>query len=224
MLRARADDLIARTGLAPCLSRFDEREQSEILGYADLLETALTLADVRFAGETIEVLDLGIGDWIYASALLGVARVRAPSPLPKVSMVGVEVDPWRLYRDGHARIDWAEFYSADLPDTRIVAADSLAWTRSADFVTLLFPFVDRATHEEWGLPGRLFNPAGLLRHAWSLVREGGALLIVNQGETEAAIQEQLLVDTEIPVAARLVDFESLFYSYPLRRWAFLARR
>jgi len=224
VLRSRADHLVARTGLAPGLRRFDEREQSEILAYADLIETVLTIADVQFAGETIDVLDVGIGDWIYASALLGVARGRGAATWPAVSMVGIEVDPWRLYRDGHARIDWAEFYSADLPGTRIVAGDFLAWSHSADFVTLLFPFVDRATHEQWGLPGRFFNPPGILRHAWSLVRENGVLLIVNQGTTEAEIQEQLLVDAGISIVARLTNFESPFYPYQLRRWAFLAQR
>ena len=52
------------------------------------------------------------------------------------------------------------------------------------------PFVTPYPLEQWGLPKKYFMPQRLLEHACEILKK--EMLIVNQGEQEAKIQQTLL--------------------------------
>ena len=78
------------------------------------------MLDRAFAGrarpEGMELLcDVGCASFWYAAALEAFFRPRA--------LVGVEVEGYRLFKDGHTRSDHAAGYVGQRPNARFVVAD-----------------------------------------------------------------------------------------------------
>ena len=59
-----------------------------------------------------------------------------------------------------------------------------------DYIIWLLPFVTPYPLEQWGLPKNYFMPQRLLEHACEILKK--EMLIVNQGEQEAKIQQTLI--------------------------------
>jgi hypothetical protein len=76
--------------------------------------------------------------------------------------VGVEVEGYRLFKDGHTRIDYASGYLAELSNARFVVADYRRCELPADVITAWFPFVSAAAILAWRLPLSLLAPDQLL--------------------------------------------------------------
>ena len=61
-----------------------------------------------------------------------------------------------------------------------------------DYITWFLPFISIKPLQYWGLPKKYFCPDELLSHAFSLLNDNGQMLIINQGEIEEKVQEDLL--------------------------------
>jgi len=137
----------------------------------------------------------------------------------------VEVDAHRRYvdfttRGAHGRAMAARFRAA-----RYLAQDVNTVSRRYALITWFLPFVVESPHRAWGLPRELFQPERTLAHVLSLLAEGGALVIVNQGEAEAEVQARLLDDVkgDLEVDARGIVDDTLS-PYTHQRVCFVVRR
>lgn len=199
------------------------RDQHESLAYADLLDTIGPGASIALPPSPVSALDIGASHWLYAAALHGFLAAWGDVGPRAVALTGIEIDPWRMYGDGHTRHDWARWYSRDLPGASYAHGDARTISRTFDVVTMLFPFVAIGELARWSLPESAYDPVGLLRHTWSLVAPDGYLIVVNQGEEEAAIERSMLRTLGID-AVELPPYESPFFAYRHPRVAFVARR
>lgn len=132
-----------------------------------------------------DLCDVGCANFWYAPALHAFFRPDR--------MVGVEVEAYRRYRDGHARIDYARGYIEHLPRTKLLIADYANSELPADVITAWFPFVTPAAILAWRLPLSLLRPERLLQRVRANLRSGGAFFMVNHGLREAAVAHSLCV-------------------------------
>lgn len=186
------------------------------LFYAAMVEAALRGAGVTLP-DPLTALDAGAGDWFYVRPLYGVLRSFGAAVPRDVSLDGVELDAYALYRGWRSRFDWAEAYVGGLPGVQYLPGDIGAYRRPVDLALMLFPFLFAADAERWGLPRRYLQPAAVLDCVWRLVRPGGALLIANLGEVERTEQLRLLAQAGLrPVWSE--RFDSPLFSYELPRF------
>lgn len=122
--------------------------------------------------------DVGCASFWYAECLQTFFR---PSEL-----VGVEVEGFRLYRDGRTRLDYARGYLAQLPRARLRIADYRGCEEPADLICAWFPFVTPTAILAWRLPLTLLAPQALMRQVGRNLRRGGRFVMVNHGWEEAA--------------------------------------
>ncbi|MCC7492091.1 MAG: hypothetical protein IT204_07100 [Fimbriimonadaceae bacterium] len=192
------------------------------LFYLELLERALTAAAATLPSP-LTAVDIGPSHWFYVQGLHALLRwFQATAPRP-LQLTAYEADPWRVYGDLRSRYDHALAHAAGLDGVAYRPTAFEPPDAGADLVLLLFPFVFPRDHLRWGLPQRLFDPLTLLRAAWSTVRPGGTLLIVNQGAAEHACQRERLAACDIPLTAALAH-ESPLFQHKLVRHALVARR
>ncbi len=125
--------------------------------------------------------DVGCASFWYAEALQTFFQ---PGEL-----VGVEVEGYRLYRDGRTRLDYARGYLSPLPRARLRIADYRACEEPADLICAWFPFVTPAAILAWRLPLTLLAPQALLRQVSRNLRHGGRFVMINHGEGEAALAD-----------------------------------
>jgi SAM-dependent methyltransferase len=125
------------------------------------------------------VCDIGCASFWYAATLQAFFGPR--------ELVGVEVEGYRLFRDGHTRIDYASGYVSELSNTRFVVADYVACELPADVITAWFPFVTPAAILAWRLPLSLLKPERLFARIHHNLRPDGLFVMVNHGAEEAAL-------------------------------------
>jgi SAM-dependent methyltransferase len=156
--------------------------------YLEILDDAW--AHSELGRGQIEVLcDIGCASFWYAAALDAFFH-------PK-SLVGVEVEGYRRFKDGRTRIDYARGYTESLPNARFVIADYLSFDQRADLITAWFPFVTPAAILAWRLPLSLLCPERLFERIARNLRDGGLFVMINHGAAEA------------DAAARLCDAANL---------------
>ncbi len=186
------------------------------LFYLELLERALDELDVPLPDPLVAV-DIGPSHWFYVQALYGLLRWwRAPAGR-EVVLRGFEIDPWRVYRDLYSRHDHAMAHIRAQPGVEYLTCGFRPEPNGYDLVLMPFPFVFIADHLRWGLPRALFDPPALLAGAWSSVRPGGVLVIVNQGEAEHRQQRAWLEAQEMPVRVAQ-RHDSLMFQHELPRF------
>jgi SAM-dependent methyltransferase len=151
--------------------------------------------------------DVGCASFWYAAALQAFFRPQR--------MVGVDIEGYRLYRDGHTRIDYAAGYTAQLPNTQFVVTDFGRYRLPADVITAWFPFVTPAAILAWRLPLSLLAPERLFRSVQKNLRPGGVFLMVNHGAEEAAVAEALCTATGMAPIARYQESGVLSRRRPL---------
>jgi hypothetical protein len=165
--------------------------------YGAGFETRLSAATSRNNYEYLELLDLGRRDCgldrrgggtlvDVGSASFWYAAVLAAFFSPQ-RMIGVEVEGHRLLRDGHARIDYARGYVADVPGADFVVGDFARMRQPADVITAWFPFLTPAAILAWRLPLSLLAPRLLFESIGHNLRAGGVFFMVNHGPAEAAL-------------------------------------
>lgn len=175
------------------------RERSTCLVYAENL-ALLERLDALAAGQqlplcgaaALQAIDVGAGVFQYATGLhrwlrrLARPQPSAPGPAPEVVLRGIELDGYRLYRDGHCRADHADSHAALAgPGVRYEVADFCRLALPPqDVVTVFFPFLSTYPVLQWGAPVSQLRPRGLLARAVAALRPGGWLVVVNQTGAE----------------------------------------
>ena len=145
--------------------------------YLDILDRAWAGAN-RVPPAVGELCDVGCASFWYADALQAFFRPQR--------LTGIEVEGHRLYRDGHARCDYASGYLDGLPQARFIVADYTTLAHPADLICAWFPFVTPAAILAWRLPLRLLQPARLFAQVAANLTPAGRFVMVNHGPAEAA--------------------------------------
>lgn len=104
----------------------------------------------------------------------------------------VELDAHRRYAWGSTRRVYGEALAHHFADCRFVSGSVTDLQGPWALVTWFLPFLTQEPLEAWGLPQRYLEPERLLRHVLANVLPGGQVLILNQGDDEAALQRDLL--------------------------------
>jgi hypothetical protein len=134
-----------------------------------------------------------------------------------------ELDAHRRYAWGTTRRAYGERMAAAFPDCAFHARDVRELAGPWALVTWFLPFLSEAPLDAWGLPRSHFAPRALLDHVADRLVPGGAMLIVNQGEHEAALQERLLEQSPLRFR-RLGVIASPLSPFRRERLGFLATR
>lgn len=218
-----------RTALSPnAAARFDELERRHDLepltraNHVDAAREALWATDVldRLIGADhlppLPSLDVGAKNGTHLPGQFSVV----PGPWDLV-----EVDAHRRYVDFTTRGAHGKAMAARFRGARYLAQDINAVRGRYGLITWFLPFVVEAPHRAWGLPDSLFSPQSTLAHVVSLLAEGGALVVVNQGEREAEVQRALMADVKGDVdVTEAGALPSLLSPYRHERWGFVVRR
>jgi SAM-dependent methyltransferase len=149
--------------------------------YLDLLDRAWSCAGLEHSGGI--VCDVGCASFWYAAALRAFFRPE--------TLIGVEVEGHRLFRDGHSRLDYARGYVGRIPNAEFVIADYSRYSRAADVITAWFPFLTPSAILAWRLPLSLLAPERLLRQIRHNLKPGGLFFMVNHGLREAGEASRL---------------------------------
>jgi hypothetical protein len=211
LAEARERHLYARYSLAPLRERSTQRVYRDNLYVLDVLD--------RFAarwepdGGPLRALDVGSMDFRYA---FGLTRwLERLAGRAGATLTGLELDVDVLYRDlttrrshglAHARAagEQVSYVESNFLDYR---------AGEQDVIFFWFPFVLRYALVRWGLPQGLFGPEAMLAHAFSLLKPGGLLVIVNHTEEEMNAQVAMLskhggfsLVSEADAGSDLVDY------------------
>ncbi|MBQ4647233.1 MAG: hypothetical protein IJB79_07785 [Candidatus Gastranaerophilales bacterium] len=135
-------------------------------------------------------------------------------------MDGVEIDAYRLYSNFYSRFEVAKYYIKDLKNAKYIVSNLLDINKKYDYIIWLLPFVSYEPLKYWGLPKRFFCPEKMLNHAFSLLNDGGQMLIINQGKKEALIQKELLEKLNLNYTF-LGKIENKFYQFKNDRFGYL---
>ena len=181
--RLRARELALRYEMSPWARVRNRREYIENLYLLDVLDRYVT----PVASENC--LDIGAKSWTYLPAL----HSFTPGPWD-----GVELDCYQRRWNMVTRRAYAESIARHCPGSRYIPGTLLDLQGKYSFITWILPFVTPGPLKYWGLPSRYYQPALLLRHAWQLLKPGGVMFIMNQGEKEGAAQRHLFEEEKIP--------------------------
>ena len=122
------------------------------------------------------LVDIGSKNFYYARCLQMFFK---PDQL-----AGIELDAYKMYQNFHTRLSYAQHYILNLPQTQYLAMDFLDFRGSTDIITLFLPFVVEYPLVKWTLPLSRFTPQQIFNHTFSILTEGGYLIMTNQGEEE----------------------------------------
>ena len=192
-----------------------ERNRLENLYTTDILEKHFS----KISKQTINVLDIGCKNWFYAKG----EYEYFDSFCKNFLLDGIEIDAHRLYNNFFSRYEVAKYYTKDLKNTNYIADNLLNLNKKYDYIIWFLPFVVIEPHIYWGLPKKYFNPEKLLKHAYSLLNNGGEMLIINQGEEETKVQEKLLNEQNIKYTF-LGNITSEHFEYKNKRYGFLIKK
>lgn len=215
-------DFFIRNKLKISRKNFVERDESVLA--RNFLENLYTF-DVldkffeKIEFEQIKVLDIGCKNWFYARGEYEYFK----SFCNDFELDGVELDAYRLYSNFYSRYEVAKFYTKNLENTNYIADDLLKVSKKYHYIIWFLPFVTKYPLEKWGLPKRFFMPEKLLEHAYSLLSNGGQMLIINQGEGEYNVQKSLLDSLGIKYEEKGI-VKSDFLEYKNKRYAILVKK
>lgn len=141
--------------------------------------------------DNISILDIGSKNWEYVKS----EYVFFKSFSERVTLNGIELDGFRMCSNLYSRYEIAKFYTKDLPNTNYIQGDFLKHNQKYDYIIWILPFITKTPLVKWGLPLKYFKPPEMLFHAYNLLNDDGELLIINQGEEEYSIQQELIQKT-----------------------------
>lgn len=211
-------DHAARQRLIQLSARYSPRAWTALCD-ADTYHINLYTLDIcdRYLGSAPAAgrgLDIGCKDWDYLPALASWSGL---------AWDGVEIDAHRRHINLVTRRACGERMAAAFPGSRYLAGSVTGLDERYSLITWFLPFVLPAPLRAWRLPDRLFQPTALLAHTYGLLQPGGRMLIVNQGETEAAAQQRLFSAQGIAAEA-LGPMESALSPFTQQRYGWLVTR
>ncbi|MFT3708577.1 MAG: hypothetical protein QM817_13075 [Archangium sp.] len=134
-----------------------------------------------------------------------------------------ELDAHRRYAWGATRRAYGERMASAFEGCEFHARDVRELEGPWSLVTWFLPFLSEGPLDAWGVPRTHFAPASLLDHVAKRLVPGGVMLIVNQGEREAELQEALLRATPSLSYEKLGAIESPLSPFRSKRFGFLAQ-
>ena len=137
--------------------------------------------------DNMSVLDIGSKIWSYVKS----EHIFFNSFCENVCLNGIELDAYRLLSNFYTRCEVAKFYTKNLKNTHYIASDLMLHSGKYDYIIWILPFITKYPLVKWGLPLRYFKPLEMLEYAYNLLNQNGELLIINQGEEEYKIQQEL---------------------------------
>lgn len=173
--------------------------------------------------QTLSLLDVGSKNWSYVNALAAYFGRWDKN----VILDGIELDPYRRYTDGFCRADYARHYSENILNANYHEGDVMTLSAPYDVVTCFLPFVFEEPCLAWGLPLDYFNPQAFFDHLLTLLKPGGILLIVNQGNDEYRAQRGLIshsAHNDGIVARGIGKLPETFYPYEHPRYGWVIQR
>ncbi len=138
--------------------------------------------------DNLSILDIGSKNWEYVKSEYAFFNSFAKN----FTLNGIELDAYRLNSNLYNRYEIAKFYTKDLSNTNYIPGDFLKHQQKYDYIIWFLPFITKYPLIKWGLPLKYFKPQEMLLHAYNLLNPNGELLIVNQGEEEYLIQQELV--------------------------------
>jgi hypothetical protein len=150
--------------------------------YLDILDRSWSDSGLKSPAGGV-LCDIGCASFWYAATLQAFFRPQR--------MVGVEVEGYRLFRDGHTRIDYAAGYLKPLSNAEFVVADYRQYRQPTDLITAWFPFLTPAALLAWRLPLSLLTPDKLFRQIQLNLRPEGLFFMVNHGMREWSLAQRL---------------------------------
>lgn len=166
--------------------------------------------------QDLKVLDIGSKNWNYAKGEYIFFKYNCHH----LELTGVELDAHRLCWNLYSRKEIARYNIKYLPFTKYVDEDFMKLNGKFDYITWFLPFLGEFQHKAWGLPMEFFNPKAMLAHAKECLNDGGAMFIVNQGESEFWLQKQLCEDLGLEYQ-EIGLIGSEFSPYKLPRYALI---
>lgn len=163
--------------------------------YLDILDQAWSATGQPTPSGGV-LCDAGCASFWYAATLHAFFRPR--------ELIGVEVEGYRLFKDGRTRSDYAAGYVAHLPNTRFMVCDYANCELPADVVTAWFPFVTPAAILAWRLPLSLLRPQAFFQRVYHNLRPTGRFMMVNHGEAEARVAERLCIAAGLCFVSRTI--------------------
>ncbi len=166
-------------------NRLSEENTRDNYFYLDLLHSSRE--KWGWTPENPRVLDVGCKNFYYIDALQAFFKPR--------SLTGIEVDGYTIYRDGHSRKDYADYYLKPYANASYEVSDLLKHRGTYDVITCFFPFVFPETAALWSLPLSFFDPKAFFAKIESLLEKSGFLWMLNHGEEEWEEARSLLSRT-----------------------------
>lgn len=160
--------------------------------------------------DCLKVLDVGSKNWFYVSAEYNFFKKYCDN----LYIDGVELDAYRLYSNLYSRYEVAKYYINNLEGANYIPKDVMNIETKYDYIIWILPFVTKYPLRRWGLPDKYFQPEKLFEHVYSLLKDSGKMLVINQGEEEFNIQKQIAGD-------KIIFSEELsnsFYEYQNKRF------
>jgi hypothetical protein len=178
----------------------------------------------RFADRSISVLDAGADDWHYAPSLWSFLNFWSGKIGLSFHLKGVEIDPYRMCKNLHTRLDYAEAYSRDLRNTEYKQGNILDIDGKFEIIFAFLPFVTKKEAVGWKLSLKFYDPVKFFSHLYDCLESGGFLLIVNVNEYESLIMKDILGEIEVEPVIPPRRFTSRFFSYQTDRYATLIEK
>ena len=166
-----------------------QRNIEENIYFLNIFDKYLT----KKHGLKISLLDIGSKNWNYVKSEYLFASSFCSEPYVN----GIELDAYRLNTNLYSRFEIAKFYIKDLKNTNYIAGDFMKHNESYDYIIWILPFITEYPLQKWGLPLKYFKPKEMLNHAFNLLNKNGELLIINQGENEYKIQQNLNAELDL---------------------------
>lgn len=166
--------------------RFNRENTLENYHILDLLHQS----QMRFQWKMVQsptLIDVGSKNFYYAPVLQTFFKPR--------SLIGVEIDGYKVYRDLHSRFDYAQTYIKNLPNAEYQVLDFCDFSGSADFITGFYPFVFIEPLLAWNLPKQSFKPDKIFTKVYETLNDAGYFLMVNHGRAEYEAARELVLLT-----------------------------
>lgn len=208
----REKTLVEKYSIEHLKSNSTTQNYCENLYTLDILDRYFT---INFQ-ENLRALDIGSKNWFYVQGEYFFFKKHSKN----LKLTGIELDANRLYTNLYTRKELAKFYTQGLEECEYIHSDFLKHNSKYNCIIWFLPFVVDYPLLKWGLPSKYFQPKDMLKHAYESLEPGGMIFVVNQGEMEYNIQNQLCNALKINFQP-LGKIESDFLKYEIDRYAIL---